>query len=512
MTRQCFPDKHKQCSVDSLWVLRSGPAFITVSAVVAVWTVTALGFMNARLPRSNAVRTPRLRGPIPPRDARGNLHLVTRVATYLRVKNWDKFQKQHTSEYIRLYTALLYDAEFNDLPPLAQLLLMKLWLCAAARHGQVSNSAAIGLRQAGLQYSSRYISYWQLLVDKGFLYIERETEERDRERKKATTRRSHSLATESEKTEALENGQTPASPVVPAVREETALSGVGLGSGQSASEGSAQELPTIHIPPRLTEYLSSNSLMCKELENSTSLNARGVDGCGEGDGEGSAGAVSAQASRNATLETDHGTGNHSVPAVNANPVVESPTRQILPVPDTLSHQKFAGSQSGDAKALPPETLPAGLAEQSGAGVGGGGRKRAARKPRDPLAADECWKWLLPYRAVWEAHFGAGSFAHRVAAPYLGPLHRAQGAEAVCANLERYLQRPDINAPNWSHFTQHFAKYGATPVTPLSAAASKPARVCVQCHEPMGPDRGEYDRKPMHAHCINAWQMAGAIAS
>ena len=131
---------------------------------------TAAGLLGAQV-------SPNGGGGIRPPSAGRFAYLAYTMAAYLHVKNWDRFQKQHTSEYIRLYTALLYDAEFNALPPLAQLLLLKTWLCAAARHGQVSDRPAIGLRQAGLPYSSRYISYWQLLVSKGFLTIERETEE-----------------------------------------------------------------------------------------------------------------------------------------------------------------------------------------------------------------------------------------------------------------------------------------------------------------------------------------------
>ncbi|NVL90741.1 MAG: hypothetical protein HWN69_07080 [Desulfobacterales bacterium] len=63
---------------------------------------------------------------------------------YLSVKNWDKLQhyKDRNPSWIKLYTVLLDDDDFESLPDNSKLHLVLLWLLAARRGNKLPNDEA----------------------------------------------------------------------------------------------------------------------------------------------------------------------------------------------------------------------------------------------------------------------------------------------------------------------------------------------------------------------------------
>jgi len=63
---------------------------------------------------------------------------------YLKVKNWEKLQhyKNRNPTWIKFYTALLDDADFETLPDSSKLHLILLWLLAARKGNRLQNDEA----------------------------------------------------------------------------------------------------------------------------------------------------------------------------------------------------------------------------------------------------------------------------------------------------------------------------------------------------------------------------------
>lgn len=87
---------------------------------------------------------------------------------YLRVRNWTKFQHYKKSDesasWIKFYTALLSDYEFNQISEVNQARLLKIWLLAAKTGNRIPDDPKWVARQIGAKSIDL-----DLLVSRGFL-------------------------------------------------------------------------------------------------------------------------------------------------------------------------------------------------------------------------------------------------------------------------------------------------------------------------------------------------------
>lgn len=92
--------------------------------------------------------------------------------TYLRVKNWDKFQhyKDRNAPWIKLHRALLDDYEFASLPDAARGHLMLIWLLAVSYDGRIPSDAGFLARKLA---TTETIDL-RMLISKGFLVPEQD--------------------------------------------------------------------------------------------------------------------------------------------------------------------------------------------------------------------------------------------------------------------------------------------------------------------------------------------------
>ncbi len=90
----------------------------------------------------------------------------------LRIKNWEKYQHYKTKNgerpiWLKLYTALLDDYEFQSLPVEARALLPMLWLLAGEQKGLIKDYASVAFRLR--QDYGKTENMIKLLIEKGFL-------------------------------------------------------------------------------------------------------------------------------------------------------------------------------------------------------------------------------------------------------------------------------------------------------------------------------------------------------
>lgn len=90
--------------------------------------------------------------------------------TYLRVKNWDKFQhyKDRNAPWIKLHRALLDDYDFASLSDAARGHLMLIWLLAVSYDGRIPSDAGFLARKLA---TTETIDL-RVLISKGFLIPE----------------------------------------------------------------------------------------------------------------------------------------------------------------------------------------------------------------------------------------------------------------------------------------------------------------------------------------------------
>jgi hypothetical protein len=89
--------------------------------------------------------------------------------TYLRVKNWEKFQHYHQrdAKWIKLYTGLLEDYEFLQLEPLQRHDLIMIWLLAQRLGNKIPNDPAYIASKIG----SKRRPAINLFIQRGFLIL-----------------------------------------------------------------------------------------------------------------------------------------------------------------------------------------------------------------------------------------------------------------------------------------------------------------------------------------------------